>query len=305
MSTVPTGKLDSMRSSNKKPSQIIGYYFVGPALIIIVPLVLYPLVVSLIDSFRVDNLLQANNHKFIGFGNYADVLKDSLFLHSDYNTLVYLILTTVGSLILGLVMAFWLKSITRYRALFLVLIVLPWAVPGTVAGILWSFIYNPTTGLLNSILMTLHVIKQNVVWFNGSWIGLVLITLTLLWQIAPITAIIFLAGLESIPPQLYESAEIDGSRTVTTFLHITLPLLRPSLAIGLLDAGVLGIGVFDQIYVLAGYSPGTKSAVMQIYLYAFQNLNFGAGISASIVLTVVTLLISLIYLRFLYKEVVY
>lgn len=305
MIEVHQGELNNIIPRKKTKSQIIGYYFVGPALIIIVPLVLYPLVISVVNSFRIDNLLHANDHRFIGFRNYVNVLKDPLFLHSASNTVVYLILTMAGALVIGLTMAFWLQSISRYRALFLVLIVLPWAVPGTVAGLLWSFIYNPTTGLLNSILKTFHIINQNVVWFNGSSVGLVLIALTLLWQISPIVAIIFLAGLESIPPQLYESAEIDGSRTVTTFFHITLPLLRPALAIGLLDAGVLGIGVFDQIVVLDGYSPGTKSVVMQTYLYAFQNMNFGEGIGASIVLTIVTLVISLICLRFLYREVVY
>jgi multiple sugar transport system permease protein len=301
----PLSMSGNLLSNRRRFRTVIGYYFVGPTLIIIIPLVLYPLVVSLIDSFRVDNLLYPNSHQFIWLKNYIAVMKDPLFLQSASNTVAYLVLTTIGCLILGLTMAFWLHTVTRFRGLFVVLIVLPWAVPGTVAGLLWSFIYNPTTGLLNGVLKTFHIITTSIVWFNGSPRGLLLITLTLLWQIAPITAIIFLAGLESIPPELYEAAHIDGSGILSTLFQITLPLLRPSLAIGLLDASVLGIGIFDQIYVLAGYSPGTKSAVMQTYLYAFQNMNFGEGISSSILLTLVTLGVSLIYLRFLYKEVVY
>lgn len=291
--------------ARRGPRINIAYLFVGPAFIIVIPLVLYPVVISVLDSFRVDDLLYPTMHNFVGFQNYARVLADPQFLQSAGNTAIYLILATVGALLLGHAMAFWLHGIHRFRGLFLALLILPWAVPGTVTGLLWSFIYNPASGLLNSVLKSLHIISQNVVWFSGSHMDLVYISLPLIWQSAPITAIILLAGLETIPPNLYEAAEIDGSSVISTFLRITMPLLRPSLAIGLLNAGIAGIGIFDQIYVLNGYAGSTKSVVVQTYLYAFQNLNFGQGISASFIITIVTFVVSLVYLKFVYREVVF
>lgn len=280
------------------------YLLLLPCLAVIVVLVLYPLGLSLFDSVHVDNPL-AQGHAFVGARNYLKVLTDPAFVRASLNTVGYLILATVGALVVGMVMAVWLHGIRRFRAVFLVAIVLPWAVPGTVNGVLWSFIFNPTNGLLNAILKSVHLISHNVIWLEGSVTGIAFISVSLIWQIAPISAVIFLAGLESIPTELYEQAAVDGASALGSFRRITVPLLRPALAIGLLEAGVLGIGIFDQAYVLAGYAPSTISAVQQIYLYAFQDFNFGLGIASSVVVTVATLALSLFYLKVVYREMSY
>lgn len=279
------------------------YWFVLPAVIFVAVLVLYPLVLSLYSSVHVDNLLLPGNHSFVGLANYTSILSDPSFVQSAGNTVVYFGFATVGALVFGVPMAFWFHSIHRGRGFFLSLLMLPWAIPGTVTGLLWSFIYNPISGLLNALLSMLHLIPHYMVWLNGSSSSLLFISVSLLWQVLPLSVIIFLAGLESIPENLYESAAIDGGTGWQAMLRITIPLLRPSLAIGLVEAGVLGIGVFDQIYVLTGYAPATKSVIIQTYLYAFQDLNFGRGISAAMIVTAVTLLISIFYLRIVYREV--
>jgi len=280
------------------------YLLVLPALAILAVLVLYPLVVSLWDSVHVDNL-EIPSHAFTGASNYVHVLTDPAFTTASLNTLMYLAMATLGSLIGGMVIALWLHSLSRFRALFLIVIVLPWAVPGTVNGVLWSFIFNPTNGLLNAILTSTHLISHNINWLQGSVSGQVFVAVSLLWQIVPIAAVIFLAGLESIPRPLYEQATVDGASGFAVFGRITLPLLRPAMAIALLNAGILGISIFDQVYVLGGYAPATISAVVQIYLYAFQDFQFGIAIAASMIVTVATLLVSLFYLKVVYREVAY
>lgn len=302
-----TSEVNLKSTIHHRPTRVLRgatpYVFIAPATLLVLGIIFYPLAHSLVNSFQVDDLLYPQLHQFVGVRNYASVLTDPHFLQSAGNSVVYWILTSIGALIGGLVIALWLHSITRFRGLWLAIVILPWAVPGTVAGVLWTFIYNPSGGLLNAILRTLGLISHNVVWLNGSLGSLVFVTIMLVWQITPIVSVIFLAGIESIPPSLYEAALVDGSSAMPSFFKVTLPLLRPALAIGLVEAGILGIGVFDQVYVLTGYDPGTKSVVIQTYLYAFQNLNFGEGIASSLIITVTTLLLSLVYLRFLYREV--
>ncbi|MCL5967202.1 MAG: sugar ABC transporter permease [Firmicutes bacterium] len=281
------------------------YLYVAPAFILLAVLVFYPLILSLYFSLHVDNLLLPGEHFFVGLANYAAVLHDPAFLQAAGNTVEYFFIASLGVLLLGLPMAFWFHAIRRGRGFFLALLMLPWAIPGTVTGLLWSFIYNPVSGLLNAMLRTFNLIPHYIVWLNGSASSRLFVGVSLLWQVLPLTVIIFLAGLESIPANLYEAAAVDGCTGWQAVRRITIPLLRPALAIGLVEAGVLGIGVFDQIYVLTGYAPATKSAVIQTYLYAFQNLNFGQGISAAMFVTVVTLLVSVFYLRVVYREVSY
>lgn len=267
-------------------------------------LVLYPLVISLWDSLHDDNLMLPSQ-AFSGLRNYSLVWHDPAFLQASQNTLGYLVVITVGALLAGLGMAFWLHSLKRFRAAALTIVVLPWAVPGIVTGALWSFIYDPVNGLLNSVLLKAHLISHPSIWLQSRAGGIFFISVAVIWQITPICAVIFLAGIESIPEELYEGAEVEGASRLMILRRITLPLLRPSLAIGLLQASVLAIGVFDQVVVLAGYSPGSISVVMQVYLYAFRDLNFGMGIAASMLVTLGTLIISLVYIKGVYREVSY
>ncbi len=285
---------------------LVPYILIAPAIMIIAGLVLYPLIFSVVSSFHVDDLLYANTHTFIGMKNYTYVLSDPSFQGAAKNTVVYFILASIGVLIMGLTIAKWLHHLSlKWRGTFLVIVMLPWAVPGVVTGLLWSFIYNPTSGILDNILKRLHLISQNIVWFNHPELSLVLISIALVWQIVPLASVILLAGIESIPPTIYEAAAADGCPPWLQFVRITLPLLRPSLAIVLVQSAVLSIGIFDQVYVLTGYSPSTKSVVIQTYLYAFQNLNFGQGISAALLITLAITLVGYLYLRFIYREVMY
>jgi ABC-type sugar transport system permease subunit len=276
----------------------------APAFLIIAVLVLYPLGVSLWNSLHEDNALVAG-HQWTGGRNYSAVLHDPAFIQASMNTLGYLVIVTLGALLGGLGIAFWLHGLRRFQAAALAVIVLPWAVPGIVSGALWSFIYDPVNGLLNGVLRWLGVIHQPQIWLQGRLSGLLFISLALIWQVTPICAVIFLAGIESIPTDLYEEAAVEGASTIQRFRRITLPLLRPSLAIGLLQASVLAIGIFDQVVVLAGYAPGSISVVMQLYLYAFRNFNFGVGMAASMIVTAGTLLVSLVYIKGVYREVTY
>jgi len=290
--------------AGRRRGQVRPYVFITPLSLVLGVLVLYPLLLSLIDSVRVDNLLMSSN-RFVGVANYVAVLRDPEFVSASIHTLGYFAFATVGAMAVGGAMAFWLHGLTRRaRAGALVLVMVPWAVPGTVTGALWSFIYNPTSGLLNGLLVGAGILRHPIVWIEGTK-GIVFISIALVWQVAPIVTILLLAALESIPGEIFEQAALDGAVSLKRFRHISIPLLLPAVAICLVETGILGLGAFDQVVVLSAYAPATLSVVMKIYQYAFTNLNFGEGIASSVLLTGGTLLISVIYLKAVYREVEY
>ncbi len=292
-----------VRQAGRKGLQprFLPYVFVAATVLILAGLSLLPLAYSIRDSLHRDSLLN-QDHSFTGLQNYANVLSDPAFQNAFKNTIGYLIYTDIGVLALGLPIALWLRGIKRRRAVLMTIVLIPWAVPGTVNGELWALIFKPTNGLLNGILQKLHLIHANVVWLGGSK-ALPLVALTLIWQIAPIAALIMLAGLEYIPLELYEQARIDGASSFATLRTITLPLLRPAIAISLVVASISAIGIFDQIYVLNGNAPITISVVQQTYLYAFKALDFGFAVSAAMIGTIVSVVASLVILKLVYREV--
>lgn len=291
------------RSATRRRVDRLGLLLVAPSALFIALLVLYPSIRSVIGSFQRYELTNPDR-TFNGVQNYDSVLADTTFQQSLLNTAGYFVVVTVCVLLMGLVMALWLQSLHGVgRAIALTVIILPWSVPGAVAGVLWSFILNPTgTGLLNSVLKSLHLIGSYQAWLNMPVVGIVVIALTVAWSAAPLGVIILLAGLEGIPREIYEQSLVDGANRLKQFTSITLPLLRPAIAIVLLNSAVLSIGLFDQVYVLVGLDPSRITIAGQIYLYAFRDFNFGFGFAASVIATLMTAAVSLVYLKLVYRE---
>ena len=299
----PAGGVGGGGRAARRRTTRLGLLLVAPSVVVIAVLVVYPSVLSIVGSFQRYELTNPDRN-FIGIGNYTAILGDPTFLGSLLNTGGYFVVLTVCVLVFGLIMALWLQSLTGYkRGLGLTIVILPWAVPGTVSGILWSFILNPTgSGLLNSVLKSLGLISSYQVWLNKPVTGIIVIGLTVAWSAVPLGVVILLAGLEGIPKELYEQSTVDGASIIKQFFTITLPLLRPAIAIVLLNGAVLSIGLFDQVYVLVGLDPDKITLAGQMYLYAFRDFNFGFGFAASVVATIITAAISLVYLRVVYRE---
>jgi len=277
------------------------YVFIAATVVVIAVFNIIPLAFALWDSVHNDSPLRPD-HGFIGLQNYVEVLSDPAFQNAMANTVKYLLITVVGVLGVGLPTALWLRTVRVRRDLVIALVLIPWAVPGTVTGELWALIFKPTNGMLNGLLLNLGVIDTNIIWLQGPT-AIPFVAVTLIWQTAPIAALILLAGLEYIPSELYEQAKVDGANSFRAFMGVTLPLLRPAIAIAIVVASIAAVGIFDQIYVLNANSPKTISLVQQTYLYAFKVLDFGLGISASMIATIVSVALSFIALRFIYREI--
>lgn len=291
-------------SGRRQKTDRLGWLLVAPASVLIVVLVLYPTAVSLFGSFQHYSLID-QDRSFVGLGNYLGVLTDSAYQRSAVTTAAYFLAISVGVLVIGLGMALWLQTVKGpARGIALAVIIIPWALPGTVSGLLWSFIFTPTaSGLLNSTLTSLHLIPTEQVWLNMPTLGSIFIAMTVMWTGAPLGVVIFLAALEGIPRDLYEQSLIDGIRPHEQFWWITLPLLRPAMAIVLLNGATLAIGLFDQIYVLVGVDPSKMTIAGSMYLYAFRDFNFGLGFAAAVIAALVTTLIAVVYLKGIYQEI--
>jgi multiple sugar transport system permease protein len=225
-------KLSWWAGRKGREPRFLPYVFVAATVVVLAGLNLIPLAYSIVDSLRRGSLL-SQDHSFVGLQNYITVFKDPAFQNAFKNTLGYLIYTDVGVLVFGLFIALWLHGIKKRRAVALTIVLIPWAIPGTVNGEIWALIFKPTSnGLLNAVLLKLHIIQAPVIWLQGGK-SLPLVALTLIWQVVPIAALIMLAGLEYIPGELYEHATIDGGGSLQILRRITLPLLRPAIAISL------------------------------------------------------------------------
>ncbi len=302
---VPAWGLARNRLSYRLQTKLLPYLLVAPLALFIGVLAIYPTVLTTIRAFYGET---ATNPipRFVGVQNFVDLFKDSQVTTAWINTAWYVIFGVIVSTLLGIVIALLLRHSFLGRGLLLALMILPWALPGVVEGVIWKWIYDPTFGVLNSVLTSLHIIQDYQLWIGKSQVTTIfLIELSQIWQITPLSALIILATLQQIPTDVYEAAAVDGSSTWSTLRWITLPLIRAGIAVAAVQAIVLTLNVFDQVYVLNGSAPVASSIMSQTYFIAFQELNFGKGYALSLLATVATAALSLLVLRFLYRQVEY
>jgi multiple sugar transport system permease protein len=289
----------SRRARNRAPLRgdaVLGLLFVLPAVVLIAVFVLYPVVVGANMSLHsVQYSVNGPDEKFVGVRNYTQVLKSHETLSATLHTLGYWAVTLIVGIGIGLASALALNRRFRGRGVLLAVLILPWALPPVVAGLLWSRIFDPSTGLLNSLLVQLGIIEHYKVWFTSPFWSVVLISLVQAWGLAPLATLIFLGGLAGIPDSLHEAAAVDGATARQRFFHIVLPLLRPSIGVAMSVGTVVGITTFAVIYVLNGSALATRSIMMQVYFTTFQNLDFGQGVALAFVVTVVTGLCAAFY----------
>jgi len=282
--------------------RILPYVLISPLVVFIGALSFVPTADTTVEAFfRVMPLDPPT--RFTGLGNFRELFTNPVIRTSWVNTAVYVAIGVVLSVVLGTAMAVALQRRFRFRGVVLAIIILPWALPAVVEAVIWNWIYNPTFGVLNSALHSLHAIGGYHVWLGlDRWLTIVLIEIVQVWQITPLSALIILAALQSIQPDLYEAARVDGAGPVATFRRISLPLIRPALAIAAVEALVLSLNIFDQVYILNGIAPLGSSVMLQTYVTTFSDLNFGGGYALSLLVTVATAVLSMAALALLYRR---
>jgi multiple sugar transport system permease protein len=296
------GRPSVVRPRRGVGSLLFPYLLVAPVAVFIVGLALVPAVFTVIQSFYRVNALDPPT-RFTGVDNFVRLAHDKAVTGSIANTGMYVVVGTLLSTVLGIGAAVVLQKPFRGRSLVIAVLILPWALPGVVEGILWTGIFDSNAGLVNGLLSTLHLGGSHVLLGQNRLLTIILIELVQVWQITPLSALLVLAAMQLIPGELYEAAEIDGCSAWSAFLRITLPLARPGIAVAMVQAVIATLNVFDQPYVLNGAATTGASVTMQTYFISFQDLDFGEGYALSLLITIVTLLVSLMVVGGVYRRV--
>lgn len=295
----------SQRIRRTRSETALPYAMVAPLLVFIFALALYPTVRTVYGAFVHQDPLSPPNH-FVGFGNFSEVFSNPQVRESLWNTGLYIVFGVVLSVALGTWFALLLQRRFRGRGVLLALIVLPWALPGVVEGVIWSWIYDPTFGVLNATMKGVGLIHHYRLWIGTHRVETIFfISLVQVWQITPLAAILVLASLQAIPTDLYEAADVDGAGRWQSITRITLPLVRPGLAIAAVQGLVMSLNIFDQVYVLNANATTGSSVMSQTYSLTFSDLNFGQGYALSLLATVTTIVLSVLVVKTVYRKVVF
>jgi ABC-type sugar transport system permease subunit len=290
---VGTLELPAIDRTGKEAARL-GRLMTLPAVLFVAGLVVYPLIRGLQTSLESSALYGGTTH-YVGLRNFAEVIHDPEASSALVHTLEYLAMAVTLEVVLGLFVAVVLHRIFPGRGIVLAILILPWALPSVVNGVLWRRIFDPESGLLNSALIHLHVIHQPQVWFAGGALAILFITIVHVWGVLPLVSLILLAGLQSIPDEVYSASSVDGATPWRQFRHITLPLLRPAVAVALTVGTLLAINIFDEIYVLNGQALNTRSILIQVYTTTFVNADFAHGTALAFLLAGVTVVFGVVY----------
>ncbi len=288
-----------------RSERLLPYLLLAPAVVVTVVIVFMPMLQAVFTSFYDLILFRPNASKFVGFGNYVKLFNDPVFWTALWNTVIWIGLTVPLQMGLGLVAALLLNREFPWRALARALIIIPWALPSVVIALMWRWIYDPNTGVLNDILIYLSIVQSAVPWLADPNVAIYAIIATLTWQGFPFFAVMILAGLQGIPRSQYEAASIDGASTWRQFVHITLPGIAPVLA----TAGLLRViwvaNSMDVIFVMTGGGPGYATHTLPLYAFvkARQNLDFGYGTSIAVTFTILLGAFVALYLARTMREV--
>jgi multiple sugar transport system permease protein len=290
----PAGRPDV----NRQRLARMGWVFTAPALLVVAAVTIFPIAYSVVMSFS-NVTVTGNGFSLDGFtlSNYNLLIHASLWRDALYFTLYYTLVTVVGELIIGTCIALVLERLTAGRGWMMALLLIPWSMITVINAELWAYIYNGTYGvadyLLNSVGLGSPVILGTP---TSAIIGLMIADI---WKTTPFVAIIVLAGLVMLPHDIFEAAEIDGASGWYTFWHITLPLLRPTIALAVMFRVLQAFGLFDLPYVMTGGGPGTATQSLAILAYnaLFKNLAFGPGAAVATSTALLVLLGCLVTLR--------
>lgn len=286
----------------------LAWALIIPALIVVFALILMPIVRAFWMSLHIIDLTRpALGQPFVGLENYIDILGDREFWSSIGRTGYFMAVSIILEMALGVSVALLLNVEFRGRALLRSLILIPWALPITIDAIMWKWIFNPSYGALNSLLLQLGLIDSYRTWLSTPRSAMHVLIIADVWKVTPLVILLSLAGLQTIPKALYEAARVDGASRWYSLRHITLPLLTPTLVIVLVIRTMDAFKVFDLIYIMTsgGPSDGTKVIAYHTYLVAFRFLKLGEGAALAYLMTLFIALMAFAYIRLLNREVEY
>ncbi|WP_198676355.1 carbohydrate ABC transporter permease [Kribbella monticola] len=285
--------------STRRRRQLMGMAMVSPALVVVTVFFLVPLVMTFWMSLHDWPLL--GDHSFTGLANYRRAIHDTDWLHAIRFTLTYTVLITPILLVAGLAVAFLVHRGGRAARVFQSIFFLPVVIGFAAGAFLWLYLAQPGLGPLADLAARFGLAGRDTNWFATATSGLLVVTAMVVWKVTGMQMLLLLSGMQAIPGELTEAARIDGASRWKAFLHVTLPLLRPTLALVLVFSVAGSLLAFDQFYIMTagGPSNGTITAVYQIYRTSFINFDLGYGAALSAILMVALAAVSAVQMLLL------
>lgn len=278
---------------------LLPYAYILPALLVIAGLLFIPIVRAVLMSLTDVRLLSIGRARFVGLANYVEFFTSPSFTRVMVATLVYVIGGVSLTYVFGMFTALILNRDFLGRGLARTILIVPWAVPQVVLVIIWQWMLNPRYGVLNYFLNVAGLVEGDFSWFSSAPTAMTAILLATLWKQYPLGMLILLAGMQSIPRELYEVAEVDGASALQRFRYITLPGLRYITSVLLLLLTIWHFGNFTIIWLMTQGGPADATATLTIfsYLHAFKLSRIGYGAAIGVVILCIALFITVLYFR--------
>ncbi len=278
----------------------LGYAFILPGILLLLLVLGFPAVMAVLNSF----LPLWGKGQGVTISNYVRLARDKVFWQVLWNTLIFVGATVSLHFLLGLAVALALNTEIRARRFFRILMILPWTVPDVIAGLVWRFMYDPLSGIINSVLSKAGLISRPIEWLSSSSLALPSVIIADVWRGFPFVMIILLAGLQAISRELYEAAKIDGASTWQEFWNITLPNLKKVALVALALDTIWQFRRFGLVYTLTQGGPGYRTSILSLLVYQqyFRFFNFEYAAAIATIAAIIMLVISIPYIRSVIRE---
>lgn len=261
----------------------LGYFFIGPTLITITIVMVFPLIYGFVMSFFEDEVILT---QFVGFGNYFEIINSPKFWNSLMITLIFTLSSVGLHFVLGMILALLLNDNSISNSIARVIVLIPWMVGESIVAIMWKWVFDPSFGILNYVFTKIGLISQNIAWLGDPRFALLSVIIVRVWRGFPFIGLLLLAGLQAIPESQYEAATVDGANSWQVFRFITLPNLKHVITVALTLDLIWTMRSMALINVLTEGGPGnaTKTIPIRIYEEGFQFVKLGSAAAYSVLL---------------------
>jgi multiple sugar transport system permease protein len=269
-----------------------------PVLVLVGIFTLYPFGYAIWNSLH-RILLILPTQPFVGLKNYADVVQNIYFREAVLNTLVFAAITAPVTVVIALGVARLLLTKFLGRGVVRAVVLLPWAMPGAVSGIVWVWIFHGRWGVLNALLLKLGIIRNYIEWLDHPILAKFSVMVAHVWTQIPFASVLLMAALSTINKELYEAAEVDGAGLARRLFSITIPQIKGMMAIALIYELIIGLTAYDLTYSMTGGGPGGATTLLAYYVWAesFKMLQFGRGAALGVIMALITLVLILLIMR--------
>jgi len=289
-----------LMKSYTQQKKLTGKYLISPAIIVLMLIILIPLIFSLVVSFFHYTFIEPGFHTFIFFGNFISAFKDKYFWNTLRVTLTFVILVVPLEFIIGFGISLLLNRDIKLKGLYYTILTIPMVISPVAVGLIWKLLLHPDLGVVNYFLGKMGIPFIN--WFASSKMALWTIIFVDIWQQVSFMILILLAGLISLPKDVYEAARIDGASDWQTLYHITIPLLKQVIAIALLMRAIFAFKTYDLIYIMTRGGPGISTEIISYFIY--KRTFMGMDLSQASAISYILFFIVMLLVIFLYTIIV-